>query len=219
MTVSTADLILILRNVTGRVDNTDPQFTDEIMTNYLQNFITLSSTQEIRLFKNYTWWEFTFGPNEDNPYSFDLEAIELSNGGNIGASTIGPLCYASGFPVVWHEDPQKFYAIWPETQTYTPQRPTYVLYYNGSLTFRGPPDIDYNIKIQAYSLELQLTETGLQADYLYRYVAYGAALDIFSDFGELDRYNEIFPVFRRYRALVYSRTNSQYQSQRPSPEF
>jgi hypothetical protein len=219
MTVSTADLILILRNVTGRVDNTDPQFTDAIMTQYLQNFISLSSTQEIRLFKNYTWWEFEFGPDGSNPYPFDLESIVLSNG-NTGASTIGPLCYASGFPVVWHENPREFYALWPESQTtFTPQRPTHVLYYNNALTFRGPPDIDYNIKIQAYSLEIQLTTTGLQADYLYRYVAYGAALDIFSDFGEMDRWNEIFPVFRRYRSLVYSRTNSQYQSQRPSPEF
>lgn len=219
MTVSTADLILILRNVTGRVDNTDPQFTDAIMTQYLQNFINLSSTQEIRLFKNYTWWEFEFGPNEDNPYSFDLESIILSNG-NTGASTIGPLCYAGGFPVVWHESPKEFYALWPESQTtFAEQRPTHVLYYNNSLTFRGPPDIVYDIKIQAYSLEIQLTTSGLQADYLYRYVAYGAALDIFSDFGELDRWNEIFPVFRRYRSLVYSRTNSQYQNQRPSPEF
>lgn len=219
MTVSTADLILILRNVTGRVDNTDPQFTDEIMTQYLQNFISLSSTQEVRLFKNYTWWEFEFGPDDDNPYGFDLNTIELSNGGQEGASTIGPLCYANGFPVFWYENPQTFYARWPETQDYQPQRPTSVLYYNNTLTFRGPPDVVYNIKIQAYSLELDLTSDGLDASYLYRYVAYGAALDIFSDFGELDRWNEIFPVFKRYRSLVYARTNCQYQSQRPNPEF
>lgn len=220
MTVSTADLILILRNVTGRVDNTDPQFTDDIMTQYLQNYISLNATQDVRLFKNYTWWEFDFGPSKANPYSVSLESLSLSNGeGNVGASTIGPLAYAAGFKLDWYENPAEFYARWPETQEYQPQRPTAVLYYNNSLTFRGPPDIVYAIKISAYSLELQSSSSGLQSDYLYRYIAYGAALDIFSDFGELDRWREIFPVFQRYRALVYARTNCQYQNQRPSPEF
>lgn len=220
MTVSTADLILILRNVTGRVDNTDPQFTDEIMIGYLDRFIQLTSTQEIRLFKNYTWYEFPIDETTDNPFPVDLQTITMVNG-TVGASTIGPLCYANGFPVFWYEAPQEFYAIWPESQpTYAPQRPTYVLYYNNSLTFRGPPDQTYQIKIQAYQVEIQLNgANGLNQDYLYRYVCYGAALDIFGDFGEIDRYNEVFPLFKRYRAHVTSRTNSQYQNQRPSPEF
>jgi hypothetical protein len=225
MTKSAADLILILRNVTGRVDASDPQFTNEIMLQYLQDFIQLQSTQDIRIFKNRTWWEFNLGPTSADPLQVNLQTIPLIQG-NIGASTIEPPCYADGFPVFWYQDPADFYRIWPETQVYTPQRPTYVLYYNNSLTFRGPPNTDYLIKIAAYQVELQITNPdysdpyqGLQQDYLYRYVCYGAALDIFSDFGEMDKWNEIFPAFKRYRALVYSRTVSQYQNQRPNPEF
>lgn len=225
MAKTAADLIQILRNVTGRVDASDPLFTDEIMLQYLQDFIQLESTQDVRLFKNRTWWEFAFGPDDPNPYPVDLQTIELIRG-NIGASTIGPPAYADGFYVFWYEDPAQFYGIWPETQTYQPQRPTYVLYYNNELTFRGPPDKSYLIKIAAYQVELQIQDLnydpayqGLQQDYLFRYLAYGAALDIFSDFGEMDRWNEIFPAYKRYRALVYSRTYSQYQSQRPYPEF
>ena len=219
MAKTAADLILILRNVTGRVDASDPQFTDSIMLQYLQDFIQLQSTQDIRIFKNKTWYEFLLDPlTSPNPYPVDLQTIPLING-NIGASTIEPPCYADGFPVFWYQDPTEFYGIWPETQTYQPQRPTYVLYYNNELTFRGPPDKEYLIKMAAYQVEVQISAGVLNQDYLYRYICYGAALDIFSDFGEMDKWREIFPAYQRYRALVYSRTYSQYQNQRPSPEF
>ncbi len=215
-------MILILRNVTGRVDSSDPQFTDEIMTTYLQNFINLSATQDVRLFKQMTWYEFTYGPTDLNPFPVNLQTLVLNNSqtpSQVGASTIGPPAYADGFPVFWYQNPQEFYGIWPETQTYTPQRPTYVLYYNNELTFRGPPDKEYAMKIQAYQVEIQITNNLLPQEYLYRYICYGTALDIFSDFGEMDKWRDIFQAFQRYRALVYSRTYCQYQNQRPSPEF
>ncbi len=225
MPKSAADLITILRNITGRVDASDPQFTNAIMLQYLQDFIQLQSTQDIRIFKNKTWWEFNIAPGDPNPYPVNLQNIVLASG-NRGASTIEPPCYADGFYVFWYQDPTEFYGRWPETQVYQPQRPTAVLYYNNELTFRGPPDKEYLIKISAYQVELQITNSeytpsyeGLQQDYIYRYVCYGAALDIFSDFGEMDKWREIFPAYQRYRALVYSRTYSQYQNQRPSPEF
>ncbi len=219
MAKSAADLILILRNVTGRVDASDPLFTNEIMLQYLQDFIQLQSTQDIRIFKNKTWYEFTYGPTDLDPFPVDLQNIVLIDG-QVGASTIEPPAYADGFYVFWYQSPAEFYGIWPETQTYQPQRPTYVLYYNNQLTFRGPPDKDYLIKIAAYQVELQISDAGvLNQDYLYRYICYGTALDIFSDFGEMDKWRDIFPAYQRYRALVYGRTNCQYQNQRPSPEF
>lgn len=224
MAISEAALINIMRNVTGRTDATDPLFTNAIMAEYLNNFIQLQSTMDVRLFKNKTWWEFELPATEfvNGPYlpvPVDLQTIGLING-QVGASTIGPLCYANGFIVFWYEDPAEFYQLWPETQFYQPARPTYVLYYNNELTFRNPPNIPYLIKIEAYQVEWQVGPGGvLNQDYLYRYLAYGASLDIFADYGEMDKYNETFPVFRRYRSLVLSRTYSQYQNQRPSPEF
>ncbi len=218
MAKSAADLILILRNVTGRTDASDPQFTDEIMLQYLQDFIQLQSTQDIRIFKNRTWYEFTYGPANSDPFPVNLQDIVLIDG-QVGASTLEPPCYADGFVVFWYQSPAEFYGIWPETQTYQPQRPTYVLYYNNELTFRGPPDKDYLIKIAAYQVEIQITNGILETDYLYRYICYGTALDIFSDFGEMDKWRDIYPAYTRYRALVYGRTNCQYQNQRPSPEF
>ncbi len=208
-----AELIRMLRNVTGRIDATDPLFTDQVMLGYLNDFLSLESTQDIRIFQNKTWWEFAYGPGNDNPLPVDLQAL--------GFSTLEPPAYVDGFYAFWYQDPTEFYAIWPETQTYQPQRPTYILWYNNELTFRGPPERDYLVKIAAYQVQVQIatpTDT-INTDYLYRYAVYGAALDLFSDYGEMDRWNEIWPAFKRYRALVYARTGQQYQNQRPSPEF
>jgi hypothetical protein len=42
---------------------------------------------------------------------------------------------------------------WPWDQVFTPQMPTAVLYYNNELTFRGPPDQEYLIRISAYKID------------------------------------------------------------------
>jgi len=204
------DLITILRNVTGRIDSSDPLFTDAIMTQYLSDFTNLLATQEVRLFKNYTWWEFAINEFSPEPYPVDLQVL--------GYSTIQPAAYVDGFVLFWYQSPAEFFSIWPETQTYQPSRPTYVLYYNNELIFRNPPNTNYEVKIQAYNVEV-LANDELNQDYVFRYLCYGAALDIFSDYGEMDKWREIKPVFDRYRGLVYARTNQQYQNQRTAPDF
>lgn len=217
------DLIKITRNVTGRVDSSDPLFTDTIMGQYINDFIVQLSTQDIRISKNYTWYEFTIDETVAtlDPYPVDLQGLQLSTIGPPAYISYTDGTYSNSFPLNWYQSPGNFYAIWPDISTeYTRQRPTDVLYYNNELVFRGPPDQTYSIKISAYQEEIEFTNDATTSqDFMFRYLAYGAALDIFSDYGELDRWNEIFPVFKRYRALVYSRTYSQYQNQRPSPEF
>ena len=184
------DLITILRNVTGRIDSSDPLFTDAIMTQYLSDFTNLLATQEVRLFKNYTWWEFAISDVSPEPYPVDLQVL--------GYSTIGPPAYVDGFVLFWYQSPAEFFSIWPETQTYQ-------------------PNTAYDVKIQAYNVEI-LANDELNQDYVFRYLCYGAALDIFSDYGEMDKWREIKPVFDRYRGLVYARTNQQYMNQRTAPD-
>ncbi len=320
MPKNVSDLVNIMRNVTGRVDASDPLFTDQIMAQYLNDFVVQLASQDIRIFKNMTWYEFDISPATPNPYPVNLQQLKLTtigppayvqnipntlttnqilvtdqamdgviDGANLlftfpanpfiipGSFSVigsnpaqaliddglggftgdgaGTIDYDTGaviinfttppaigstvtcdytyaistvstnqnqfsFDLWWFQSPAEFYAHWPDRFNYTPQRPTAVLYYNNELTFRGPPDQEYHIKIQAYHEEIEWNDDGsLRSDYLFRYLAYGASLDIFSDFGEMDKWNQIFPVFQRYRALVYARTNCQYQNQRPSPEF
>lgn len=221
--VATSDVIDILRNVTGRVDSSDPLFTNTIMLRYLNDFIVQQSSIDVRLFKNYNWWEFSIDPASLDPYPVDLQTLKFS--------TISDPAYISGpgFPsdlqpsslrLQWFQDPGQFYAKWPPFQFFQLQRPTDVLYFNNELTFRGPCDQEYRIKIQVYHEELVFQENSqIPFDYLYRYIAYGTALDIFSDYGEMDKYNEIFPVFRKYRGLVEARTWQQFITQRTAPQW
>lgn len=223
-----ASVLLIMRNVTGRVDRNDPAFTDEIMTDYLNQFLQNEHPQEVRIFQNQTWWDFTIDTTTLNPLPVDLDFL--------GFSSLNPPAYITtvtpninSFKLFWYENPRDFYARWPWDQVFTPQMPTYVLYYNNELTFRGPPDATYNIRIGAYKIDHSFqggtntntnsTLTKVPTAYLTRYLAYGAALDILSDYGEMDKYNEVFQVYRRYRGQVLARTWDQLESQRTDPDF
>lgn len=234
LTTSGASILNIMRNVTGRVDQNDPAFTNSIMYDYLNAFIQQEHPQEVRIFENQTWWDFSIDATTDDPLPVDLDALGFST---INApafiSTTAPQTVNS-FNLFWYENPSDFYARWPWNTVFNPQMPTYVLYYNNELTFRGPPDQTYNIRISAYKIDYSFaggtnSNAGSQlvgnappytlSAYLTRYLAYGAALDILSDYGEMDKYNEVFQVYRRYRAQVMARTWNQLQSQRTGPDF
>lgn len=227
---SGASVIQIMRNVTGRTDKNDPAFTDAIMFDYLNAFLQQEHPQEVRLFQNQTWWDFNIDPTTPNPMPVDLDAL--------GFSTINSPAYISytnvalnpnTFPLFWYLDPKDFYAIWPWNNIFTPQQPTYVLYYNNELTFRGPPDQEYSVRIAAYKIDYSFAGgtnenqgsilANVPQAYLTRYLAYGASLDILSDYGEWDQYNQVFPVYRRYRGQVLARTWDQLSSQRTAPDF
>ena len=225
---SVGSVVNIMRNVTGRVDRNDPSFTDPIMIDYLNAFLQQEHPQEVRLFQNQTWWDFPIDEDTEDPLPVDLDAL--------GFSTINAPAYVeyttepyTSFTLFWYLDPKQFYARWPWEQVFTPQMPTAVLYYNNTLTFRGPPDQEYNIRISAYRIDYSFaggtnTNAGsILADvpvaYLTRYLAYGASLDILADYNEMDKYNEVFQVYRRYRGQVLARTWQQYESQRTAPDF
>jgi hypothetical protein len=232
LTQNSSVVIQIMRNVTGRVDQNDPAFTTPIMYDYLNSFLQAEHPTEVRLFEDNTWWDFTIDTTTTDPKPVDLD--------DLGYSTIGPLAYISyppnalnnpnTFKLFWYTDPTSFYYRWPWNNVFTPQMPTYVLYYDRALTFRGPPDQTYNIRIQAKKILLyydggtnpaapQEGQTTIFPAYLTRYLAYGASLQILADYGEMDKYNEVFQVYRRYRGQVLARTWDQLQSQRTAPDF
>lgn len=227
---SSASVIQIMRNVTGRVDKNDPAFTDQIMIDYLNAFLQQEHPQEVRLFQNQTWWDFTIDEDSDDPYPVDLDALGFSTINSPAyISFTDPALNPNTFQLFWYENPQQFYARWPWNNVFTPQMPTYVLYYNNQLTFRGPPDQEYSVRISAYKIDYSFAggsntnEGSILANvpqaYLTRYLAYGASLDILSDYSEMDKYQEVFQVYRRYRGQVLARTWNQFESQRTAPQF
>jgi len=221
-------VIQILRNVTGRVDRNDPAFTDAIMVDYINYFIQNEHPQEVQIFGDETWWDFNITPTTANPLPVDLDFLGFSTI-NAPALISNPNVPVNSFPLNWYENPAQFYTIWPWNNVFIAQMPTYVLYYNNELTFRGLPDTTYNIRISAYKINLSFpggtlrntnsTLSKVPVAYLTRYLAYGTALDILSDFGEMDKYNEVMQVYRRYRAQVLARTWNQLSSQRILPQY
>lgn len=219
MVKSTSQLIKIVRDVTGRVDASDPQFTDDIILGYINDFYLLEMGQELRLNERMTWWEFNIDETTANPLPVDLQAPFEAPAG-VQFTTIGPDVYIEGFQCSWYQNPADFYWQWPETQLYQPTRPVAVLYYNQSLTFRNPPNRQYFVKINAYQVEVEMPMNGnIAQDYLWRYVCYGAARDLFSDYGEMDLWERYASAFVRYKALVYARTYQQNMNQRSLPRF
>lgn len=218
------DIISIMRNVTGRVDSSDPLFSDSVMLQYANDFLNLEMPQEVRLYQNATWWEFDIDETTVDPLPVDLDALGYTTLGPtayILATDTAPVANMAGFDLWWYQSPAVFYQIWPDTQVYQPQRPQNVLYWNNQLVFRGPPDQQYHVKIQAYKVEAVLNGVGdeIASAYFWRYIAYGASLDIFSDYGEMDKYETTYKAFMRYKSMVYARTNQQLQSQRTFPNF
>lgn len=237
-----SSILQIIRNVTGRVDRNDPAFTDAILFDYLNAFVQQEHPQEVQIFENRTWWDFTIDPTTADPLPVDLDDLGFASINSPAyISYADPDLNPNTFTLFWYLDPRQFYARWPWNNIFTPQQPTAVLYYNNELTFRGPPDQEYSVRISAYKIDYSfaggtlsnsqsiLAGTGsppppllnpnAPRTYLTRYFAYGAALDILSDFGEMDKYNEVFQVYRRYRAQVTARTWNQLQSQRTAPDF
>jgi len=110
MAKTASDIITIMRDVTGRVDSTDPQFSDTIMLGYINDFYTLEMGQELRLKERRTWWEFVINDTTANPLPVNLQEPFGAPTG-VQFTTIGPFCTADGFEVFWYEDPAEFYAV------------------------------------------------------------------------------------------------------------
>lgn len=219
-----AEIIQILRNVTGRVDVSDPLFTDTIMLGRVNDFLSLIMPQEVRLYEKQTWWEFTIDETTLDPLPVDLETL--------GFSTLGSVAYVwvensttpsqiNRFKLFWYQSPGVFYGKWPQVVGVQRQRPQDVLWYNNELTFRGPPDQEYTVQIQAYKIEAPLEAPSDEIDnsYFWRYVAYGAAIDLFNDYGEDDKTARVMPAFKRYKTIVEARTYQQLSTQRTYPTF
>lgn len=50
-----SDIVNIMRKATGRMDSSDPQFTDTIMLGYVNDYYSLEMGQELRLKEKRTW--------------------------------------------------------------------------------------------------------------------------------------------------------------------
>ncbi len=104
---------------------------------------------------------------------------------------------------------------------FQPGRPQAILMYNNQFQLFPVPDQAYIIKMRAYSVVTELTDSTDTPD-LNEWgpmIAYGASRDIFSDFGELDAYAETTQLYKEQKNYVLTRTCQDLLNTRVTPNF
>lgn len=141
--------------------------------------------------------------------------------GILAGNGTGTLNYITGaFSVTFTTAPAASATIYDKYIAYEPGRPQGVLWYANQFQFAPIPGQVHQITMQGYISQIGLTEnqTPLQPEWGYL-LAYGAALDIFQDRGDLVAYNNNIPMLKRYENVALGRTVQQYESQQSIPRF
>ncbi len=236
-----SDVLAIMRTAIGRRNVNDPDSSNSLLLSYLEDFATLTMTEDVKLFENFGTLEFTIdGTNTDGVYTFN------DVGASVDFSNISQEAFISVLDPVdnsvsWnqlsiYQNPGEFFSIWGinNDEILIPGYPTMMLYYGNEFTFRTIPNTSYLIKIYGYKINDSYStyrdpdtgesvETGnapLQFNYWLRYLAYGAALNYARDYRfTADVKAELKSDFAHERKLLLTRTHNQIKMSRSLPRF
>jgi hypothetical protein len=121
-------------------------------------------------------------------------------------------------------------------QTYFANRPQGILFYKtkplddatvasrdlvNMFVLRNVPDQVYLVKMQGIQIPpemVSLTDVPFRPD-LGPLIAYGASLEIFADFNQMDQYDQTLTQFNRYKDVSMQDTYEEYIYQRSVPQF
>lgn len=219
MTKTADDALDIMRRVIGENDGQDPNATQVVLLGYLSDFYNLVMPQDIKFYSNWSYVDFVTVADQD-VYPLNTAPLPIGEFVNFAPPAF---IYLSGgvqdnVKMWWYQDPNAFFTTWPiDTSNLGTGKPTDILFYDNKITLRTVPDKAYNIRMIGYKNNGSLTDTTdeLVQDYIWRYVAYGAAIDWLSDFGQYEELQKVMPMFRRYRDIVLRRTAVQLANQQP----
>lgn len=160
-----------------------------------------------------------------NGSCFITDGVQVLQDNGSGAFTgdgFGTIDYLTGaYNVTFTTAPLITQTIYSKYQGYSGNRPQAVLFFNNQFTLRPIPNQVYQIRMKGYVKPLSLSndsDVPMQEEW-GQVIAYGAALDIFSDRGDVEAYNEYFSIFKRFENVALSRTVEQYQSLQSVPRF
>lgn len=155
-----------------------------------------------------------------------------------GIPLAGVLNYATGSVsgLVFPSTPTLNTNITCTSQTYMPNRPQGILFYKtqkladatlatrdfvNMFVIRPVPDQVYLIKMQGIQIPpelVNLTDVPFRPD-LGPLIAYGASLEIFSDFNQMDQYDQTLVQYNRYKDISMQDTYEELLYQRSVPAF
>lgn len=134
----------------------------------------------------------------------------------------GTLNYSTGaFTINFTEPPADSDTIYAKYQGYQANRPQGVLFFQNEFTFMPVPDQVYAIRMQGYVNPLPLDDNA-QVPTLEEWgplIAYGAAVEIFLDRGDVVSANQAKEQLSRYENVALARTIQQYQAEQSVERF
>jgi hypothetical protein len=133
----------------------------------------------------------------------------------------GTINYVTGvFTVTFPVVTSALNTIYTKYQSYSPNRPQGILFYNNQFTFMPVPDQAYQIQLQGFIQPLQLGAGSIPLQQEWGpLIAFGAAVDIFGDRGDTDNINKYEPMLKRYENIALGRTVQQFTPMQGVPRF
>lgn len=218
----------IMRLAIGRRNTNDPDSSDETLLNYFNDFISLTMSDDVKLFEQFGTLSFSIDEtNTTGVYTFNdvgatHEFVNISQEAYI--SLLDPVDNSVSWnqlPI--YQNPGEFFAIWGinNDEILIPGYPTNLLYYGNEFTFRTIPNTSYLVKIYGYKKNLDLqNDANLPYDYWLRYLAYGAANNYAQDYRyESQAKAQIEKGYARERKLMLTHTHNQIKMSRACPNF
>ena len=230
MVQNVSDCLRIMRLALGRRNENDPDSNDSTLLQYINDFVNLSMTDDVKLFEQFG--TLTFQIDETNTtgvYTFNDvgAASQFSNIGMVGfiSLTDPPDKSVSWNRLAVYMDPGIFYDIWGinNTDILIKGYPTQMLFYGTEMVFRTIPNTEYTVTLYGYKIQPEFSAVGdpaLPFDYWMRYLAYGAALNYARDYRYEDAsLNMISKHFSHERKYLLARTFNQRKVGRCQPQF
>lgn len=150
------------------------------------------------------------------------QVLQDAGDGTFTGDGSGTIDYVTGvYSVTFTTAPASSATIYGKYQGYAGNRPQGILFFNNEFTLRPVPDQVYQIRLQGYIKPTGLTadtDTPLQEEWGW-VIAYGVALEVFSDRGDLDNYDRYYPIFKRYENVALGRTTQQLSAEQSVPRF
>jgi hypothetical protein len=225
-----SDCLRIMRLAIGRRNENDPDSNDTTLRRYINDFVTLTMSDDIKMFEQFGTLEFPIDEtNTTGVYTFNDVGAD-SNFVNISVEGFITLTDPPDESISWnrleiYQDPGRFYCRWGVNNTgiLIPGYPTEMLYYGNEMVFRTIPDQEYTVTIYGYKEYAGFGGDGnpqLPFDHWMRYIAYGAALNYARDYRfEAEAKNQLKADFAHERKLMLTRTNNQRKLSRCVPRF
>jgi hypothetical protein len=96
-----------------------------------------------------------------------------------------------------------------------------MLFWNNEITIRPMPRLVHKVEIEAYQTPIQflLTSNSPIVNQWVKYIAYGAAIDILTDRGDMLGVSNLTPAFKEQEGLVLERQATEEIGQRNSTIF